>query len=339
MAGWSGDLILAMSQGSEAFFVDRDGFKRAFETARRSGPNRAWRVRDDKRRPWSRRGSGSAGSYLSRFGGSERGTDGGALQDQIARRRAVNRRSSRRILLVSRGEGIDPRPSAPTSRSDGRRWGPGNAGSVIVPHSSGDPAVVMSGIYARAGSRATCLPLRVGTPFRLEITSALRFDGCSTSAPVCCARRSPWQKVKRGAAVLFAGPTRRPRAPRPRPVRGPGLAGVLEPLPGVAYEQGARRYDMDARERPPGVDRRHTSRASRGRHPKRVLDRVATYEGTTTGLSTRAARSSVFEERGRSASMRCWPSIGERGPAVGGCGRPDRGGSSSSARPAWPCFT
>ena len=123
------------------------------------------------------------------------------LQDQIARRRAgelpIVAEDPSWTLAV---EGIDPRleraHESLLTIADGVL---GTRGSVIVPHSSGDPAVLMSGIYARAGSESHGMT---------------------------------WMRARGRPASIVAA-----------------LHGRV-----------------------------------RGRHPKRVLDRVATYEGTTTRL-------------------------------------------------------
>jgi len=285
-----GGLILATSWGREVFSVDRDGFKRAFETAppirgkvERAGfdttGGEPWVM------PWlSQRGI--APEQVLVAGG--RDSMQAVLQDQIARRRAgelpIVAADPSWTLAV---EGIDPRleraHESLLTVADGAL---GTRGSVIVPHSTGDPAVLMSGIYARAGSESHLLAaprwhtVPVGDHVRPPIrrlldlrAGVLRQEIGSAEGPIEVLLFS--SLARPGVAVLRAR----------GPVRGPGLAGALEPPRGVAYEQGERdgMTWMRARGRPASIVAALHGRV-RGRHPKRVLDRIATYEGTTTGL-------------------------------------------------------
>jgi len=304
-----GGLILAAARGCDVFSVDRDGFERAFETAPSIrgvvGLGGFERTRGEPWvMPWLWR-CGIAPEQVLLAGG--RDSMVAVLQDQIARRRAGE------LPIVAEdpswtlaAEGIGPRleraHESLLTVADGVL---GTRGSVIVPHSSGDPAVLMSGIYARAGSGSHLLAaprwhtVSVGDQVRPPIgrvldlrAGVLRQEIDSAEGPIEVLLFS--SLARPGVAVLRAR----------GPVPGPGLAGALEPPPGVAYEQGERDGVtwMRTRGRPASIVAALHERV-RGRHPTRVLDRVASYEGTTTGPADdsralrrlRGARKSGFD--------------------------------------------
>jgi len=286
-----GGLILATSRGCEVFSVDRDGLKRAFETVPRTSGDverldfemtggEPWVM------PWLWR-CGLAPEQVLVAGG--RDSMVAVLQEQIARRRAgelpiVSGDGSWTLAVEGSDRRLERAHESLLTVADGVL---GTRGSVIVPHSSGDAAVLMSGIYARAGSESHLLAaprwhtVSVGDHVRPPIrrlldlrAGVLRQEIGSADGPIEVLLFS--SLARPGVAVLRA------RGPLP----GPGLAGALEPPPGVAYEQGERdgMTWIRARGRPASIVAALHGRVH-GRHPKRVLDRIATYEGTTTGLA------------------------------------------------------
>ena len=286
-----GGLMLATSRGHEVFSVDRDGFKRTFETAPRISGDVGRGDFETARgdwwvMPWLWRCGIAPDQVLVAEG---RDSIVAVLQDQIARRRAgelpiVSEDPSWTVVV----EGIDRRleraHEALLTIADGTL---GTRGSVIVPHSSGDPAVMMSGIYAGAGSESDLLAaprwhtVPVGDHVRPPIrrlldlrAGVLRQEIASGKGPIDVLLFS--SLARPGVAVLRAR----------GPVPGPGRARALEPPPGVAYEQGERDAMtwMRARAGPASIVAALHERV-RGRHPKRVLDRIATYEGTTSGTA------------------------------------------------------
>jgi len=286
-----GGLILATNPGPGVFSVDRDGFKPALETA-------PWVSSDVERAdfgatsseprvlPWLWR-CGIAPEQVLVAGG--RDSMVAVVRNQIARRRAgelpiVSGDASWTLAV----EGIDRRleraHESLLTVADGVL---GTRGSVVVPHPSGDPAALMSGIYARSGSGSHLLAaprwhtVSVGDHVRPPIrrlldlrTGVLRQEIDSADGPIDVLLFS--SLAKPGVAVLRA------RGPLP----GPRLAGALEPPPGVAYEQGERdgMTWMRASAQPASIVAALHGRV-RGRLPRRVLDRIATYEGTTTGAA------------------------------------------------------
>jgi trehalose/maltose hydrolase-like predicted phosphorylase len=288
-----GELILATSRGCEVYSVNRDGLKRACGTSARI--NGSVQCRDaepasDVRwvMPWLW-GRGVAPEQVLIAGG--RDSMVAVLQGQIARRRAgelpIVRDDPSWTLVV---EGIDARRErAYESLLTIGAGQLGMRGSVFVPHAGGDPAVVMSGIYAGGGAESHLLTAPrwhtvsvgddVGPPIRrwLDLrTGVLRQEIGSGAGPV--------------EALLFCS-LARPRVAVLRardPIHEAPVAQALEPPPGVTCEQGEDDGAawMRASRRPASIVAALHGRL-RGRPPERVLDRVAAYEGTTTGLADR----------------------------------------------------
>jgi trehalose/maltose hydrolase-like predicted phosphorylase len=285
-----GGLILAMRSGREVFSVGRDGLQRAFGITARAignvdGPRSEqsddpwWVV------PWLRE-RGLVPEQALRLGGRDSITS--ALQDQITRRRVgelpIAPEESSWTLVVDR---IDPRlERAHESLLTIAAGGLGTRGSAIVPHSRSDPAILMSGIYARAGAeshlltapRWNAIPVEDGalSPVRRVLdlrAGVLRQEVGPPTGPI--------------EAVLFCS-LARPRVAVLRargPIPGTGVAPTLEAPSGVACERGEADGAawMRVRSRPASIVATVHERL-RGRHPDHVLDRVAAYEGATAGL-------------------------------------------------------
>lgn len=299
-----GGLILATRWGCEVVSVDRDGLTSAFgTTARITGHVHRLEVEPthDARwvMPWLW-GRGIAPEQVLIAGG--RDVVAAVLQDQIARRRSgelpIAAEDPAWTLVV---EGIDPRlervHESLLTIGAGQL---GTRGSVIVPHSSGDPAVMMSGIYARAGAEshllggprwhavpgedATLAPVRRVLDLH---TGVLRQEIGLRTGPIEALLFS--SQPRPGVAVLRAR----------GPIQGTRFAQTLEPPPGVACEQGERdgMTWMRATSRPASIVAALHERM-RGRHPDHVLDRVAAYQGATTELADhRRALNSLRDAR------------------------------------------
>ena len=284
-----GGLILATRWGCQVFSVDRDGLTPAFgTTAQITGDAHRLEVEPthDARwvMPWLR-GRGIAPEQVLIAGG--RDVVVAVLQDQIARRRAgelpIAADDPSWTLVV---EGIDPRlervHESLLTIAAGQL---GTRGSVIVPRSSGDPAVMMSGIYARAGAESHLLagprwhavPVEDAAlaPVRRVLdlhTGVLRQEIGLRTGPIEALLFS--SLARPGVAVLCSR----------GPIQGTRFEQTLQPPPGVACEQGERdgMTWMRATSRPASIVAALHGRL-RGRYPERVLDRVAAYEGAATG--------------------------------------------------------
>jgi trehalose/maltose hydrolase-like predicted phosphorylase len=285
----AGGLILATSRGGEVFSVDRDGLKPAFgTTARITGDVQCREVEptNDARwvMPWLWR-CGIAPEQVLIAGG--RDVMVAVLQDQIARRRAgelpIAAEDPSWTLVV---EGIDPRLERVNESLLTIGAGQlGTRGSIIVPHPSGDPAVMMSGIYARAGAESHMLagPRWHAVPVEDAAHTPVRRVLDLRGAVL---RQEIDLRTGRIEALLFCS-LARPRVAVLRargPIDGMRVVQTLEPPPGVTCEQGE--HDgaawMRATSRPASVVAALHGRL-RGRYPERVLDRVAAYEGAATG--------------------------------------------------------
>ena len=66
----------------------------------------------------------------------------------------------------------------------------GTRGSVIAEHPSGDPAVLMSGVYTRTGAERTCCPRRAGTQSPSTTPRRVRSVACSICTPACSSNSS-----------------------------------------------------------------------------------------------------------------------------------------------------
>ena len=211
------------------------------------------------------------------------------LEDQIARRR----RGELPIVVEDPAwtlaiEGADPLlervHESLLTLTDGRL---GTCGSVIAGPASGDPTVLMSGVYARAGVETHLL----AAPRWNEIV----LEG---------ARGGPVRRVLdlragvlhqqigsangRFDALLFSS-LARPGTPSIRargPIRRMRLAGSLEPPPGVRCEEGED--DGFVWMRVTGQPASIAAAAHghlRGPASDRVLDRIAAYEGASHGVA------------------------------------------------------
>ena len=304
-----GGLILAPSLGCEVFSVDRDGLKRAYAANGRTTGDvegRDVEPRDDAWwvTPWLWE-RGIAPEQVLIAGGRDAVVP--VLRDQIVRRQAGE-------LPIASGdpswtlavEGIDSRlERAHESLMTIAAGVLGTRGSVIVPQPSGDPAVLMSGVYARAGAESHLL----GAPRWNAIPVD---DGALTSVRRVLDLRAGVLRQEIGSrtgpieAVLFCSLARPGVAVlRARgPLQGTRLAQALEPPPGVPCQQGE--VDgaawMRARSRPASIVAAIHGQL-RGRHPERVLDRIATYEGAANGAANqrralerlRGARKASFD--------------------------------------------
>ncbi len=217
-----GGLILAMRSGCEVFSVDRHGLKPAFRTAARTTgdvvcPSNepredAWWVV-----PWLRE-RGLAWEQVLRVAGGD--SVMATLTDQVTRRRV----GELPILPEDPSwtpvvDEIDPRlERAHESLLTIAASVLETRGSAIVPHSRADPAVLMSGIYARAGAESHLLTAPVGMRFPSKMARSVPFDVCSTSARECCASRSAHERVesRRCCSVRLPGPVSRSCAPEAR---------------------------------------------------------------------------------------------------------------------------
>ena len=286
-----GGLILATSRGCEVYFVDRDGLRPALGSRAVIADdveNRGIEPTDSPRWVmswlWER---GIAPEQVLIAGGRDAVVP--VLRDQIARRRAgelpIVPQDPSWTLVV---EGIDSRlERAHESLLTIGAGALGTRGSVIVPHSRGDPAVLMSGIYARAGAESHLLaaprwqaipvedgPLTLARRVLDLRAGALRQELGLRTAPIevllFCSLARP------GVAVLRAR----------GPIHGTRVVQTLEPPPGVACQQGEGDGAawMRVTSRPGSIVAALHGRL-RGRHPDQVLDRVAAYEGAAAGLA------------------------------------------------------
>jgi len=320
----AGRLLLATSRGGEVFTVDRDGLTPALGiNARIAGD-----VEPTNGTPWIvqwlwQRGIAREQVLLANAGDAMVAV----LQDQIARRRAgelpIVPGDPSWTLVV---EGTDPRleraHEALLTIGGGQL---GTRGSLIVAHSSGDPAVLMSGIYARAGAESHLLaaprwhavPVEDGALARVRRVLDLRAG---------VLRQEIGSRQGLVEALLFCS-LARPRVAVLRargPFAGTRFAQAFEPPSGVAHDQGE--HDgavwMRARSRPASIVAALHGRL-RGRHPERVLDRVAAYEGATAELADhrralnrlRAARQEGFDAL-LAEHRRAWASRWENADVV-----------------------
>jgi len=112
-------------------------------------------------------------------------------------------------------------------------------GSVIVPHSGGDPAVLMSGIYARAGAESHLLAAPGWRAVRVQ-DAALTPVRRLLDLRAAVLRQEIGVRTGPIEALLFCS-LARPRVAVLRargPIHGPRVVQTLEPPPGVACEQG-----------------------------------------------------------------------------------------------------
>ena len=191
----------------------------------------------------------------------------------------------------------------------------GSPGSVIAGPASGDPTVLMSGVYARAGVETHLLAAPRWNEIVLEgarggpVRRVLDLHAGVLHQQIGSANG-------RFDALLFSS-LARPGTPSIRargPIRRMRLAGSLEPPPGVRCEEGED--DGFVWMRVTGSPRR-----------SRPLRTVTCADPLRTGCSAGSRRmrehrtewpittprSTVFGVRGRTASMRFWLSTGGRG--------------------------
>ena len=215
------------------------------------------------------------------------------LEDQIARRRdgelPIVIDDPEWIVVV---EGIDPLHErvheSLLTLADGRL---GTRGSVIVEQASGDPAVLMSGVYARGGAETHLLPAPRWNTIALDGAAPDRVRRVLDLHAGLLQQELGYQDGQLGA-ILFCSLARpatpvlrvRDRTGRLRDVRS------LAPPPRLAPEQGE--IDgcswMRVSGRPgsiAAVAEDHLRRAD----STRVLDRIAGYEGAVQGVGDETA--------------------------------------------------
>jgi trehalose/maltose hydrolase-like predicted phosphorylase len=205
------------------------------------------------------------------------------LEDQLARRRRgelpIPVEDPRWTLAIT---GIDPllerAHESLLTLADGRL---GTRGSVLIEHASGDPSVLMSGVYARRGAETHLL--------EAPRWNTIRF-GHGLPAPVrrvldlhAGVLHQQLGSAEGGLEALLLSSLPRPATAvlrvRDRS-RGMRLTQVLEPPPGAACERGeADRCAWMRVSADPGSIAVAAHDHVRGPCSDRVFDRVAGYEG------------------------------------------------------------
>jgi trehalose/maltose hydrolase-like predicted phosphorylase len=208
------------------------------------------------------------------------------LEDQIARRRhgelpiVVEHRAWGLVI-----EGIDPQleraHESLLTLADGRL---GTRGSVIIDHASGDPAVLMSGVYTRGGAETHLLPGPRWNTVHLD-------GGADESIRRVLDLHTGTLHQRLGSgdhlvdAILLSSLVR--PATAVLRVRGASRRGArsLEP-PEASWEEGQAggRAWMRAHGHPASIAAAAEDRV-RGSGLDRVLDRVAAYEGSTQEIA------------------------------------------------------
>ncbi len=147
-----GSLMLAATRGPEVFRVDREGPKLAFRSTANQGEAA---VRWIAAQLWR---CGVAASQVLRLRGRMDAL-AAALEDQIARRRrgelpAVEPDPRWALTLEGDDSLLERARESILTIADGLL---GTRGSLLVASETGDPAVVMSGVYARRGAETHLL--------------------------------------------------------------------------------------------------------------------------------------------------------------------------------------
>ena len=332
-----GGLILATRRGREVFSVDRDGFKRALETAARiSGDveRGAFEMTSGERRviPWLWQ-CGIAPEQVLIAGGKGFDGRGAPRSDQSpARGRAPDRLGDPLWTVVIEGidRALERAHESLLTVADGTL---GTRGSVIVAHSAGDPAVLMSGIYARAGSESHLLAaprwhaVAVGDDVRGPIrrsldlrAGVLRQEIGSGDGPIEVLLFSSWPDPGSPCS-----------APEGRCVDRPSQGRSSRRLASRTSKASATVRHGCGRGAG-GVDRRSTSRAGAWSPPgeaARPGRRLRGRKHRPADQSRALTSSRSAEDRLRCAAGRAPASVGL---PVGGRGRPDRGRSGAPAR-------
>jgi len=277
--------VLVGVEGRGLFRVGRDGPKLAYRsTAIRDGDAVRWMIVELWRQ-------GVARSQVLRLSGAI-DVLAAALEDQIARRR----RGEPPVAALDPAwtlafEGVEPmRERAIESLvtlADGRL---GTRGSLLVERGHGDPAVLMSGVYARGGAESHLLPAPrwntiafdgdAGASVRrvLDLHTGVLYQHLGSEdgleAVLFCSLARP------ATAVLRA----RDRSGRMRTYRS------LEPPSGAAQQAGHSEEGswMQVRGAPGSIAAAAHDRIS-GTTSDRVLDRVAGYDGAPVGEAHRGA--------------------------------------------------
>jgi trehalose/maltose hydrolase-like predicted phosphorylase len=294
-----GGLILAVNRGSELFSVDREGPHLVLGT---DAP-----AREDMALPsaitrwlWRR---GIPGAQVL-FASGELDPDAliAVLEDQISRRRRgelpVVVEDPDWVLAIDGADRVLERVhESLLTLADGRL---GTRGSEVTRHVGREPAVLMSGVYARAGAETHLLD----APRWNEIASEQERGGSvRRTLDLHAGVLHQQTRSEHGAldALLFSS-LARPGTPI---LRGRGtivaarLAGSLEPPPAARYEEGEE--DGLVWMRVTGQPASIAAAADcdlHGREGAYVLDRIAAYEGTSEGVADhRAALDRVREAR------------------------------------------
>jgi trehalose/maltose hydrolase-like predicted phosphorylase len=172
--------------------------------------------------------------------------------------------------------------------ADGRL---GTRGSAFGRHAGREPAVLMSGIYARAGAETHLLAAprwneivpedARGSPVRrvLDLHAGLVHERSASE-------RGPFEVLLFSSLARPATPILRARGP----IETARLARPLEPPPGVRSEEGEDDSVVWMRVTGPPASIAAAARCElRGDDTDRVLDRIAAYEGASEGVADHSA--------------------------------------------------
>ena len=276
-----GCLMLAAARGREVFRVDREGPKLAFRsTANQSDAAVRW----IGAQLWR---CGVAESQVLRLRGRMDAL-AAALEDQIARRRrgelpAIDRDPRWALTLEGDEPLLERARESILTIANGLL---GTRGSLLVASETSDPAVVMSGVYARRGADTHLLAAPRWNALALDRDAgAIVRRVLDLHAGVLHQRVGSEDGLE---AVLFCS-LARPATAVLR-VRDPSgsmhPSRPLEPPPGVAYHEGRSEEGCWMRvSGAPGSIAAAAHDRIHGTAHERVLDRVAGYEGAAHGVA------------------------------------------------------